>query len=204
MNWIRTNLGTQISACYMMNKVLDLPTPLSKLPSTFPFPFKLTAIIITQNFLTPDKLLHRYFLGCVLSSNISIFFVELTGVLGSQCNCSSDHGAQMSQWQWFWWYECFPNRMARKLKKLFGDLKIGSSDSATPRGSRLVYKPLEAIPGPLDKPLSKQLLNETTSWESPLCSYFNSLVSKMIQVGKWVATMLWFQKSSPTPVHHNP
>lgn len=46
------------------------------------------------------------------------------------------------------------------MKKPFGELKIGSSDSAILRGSRPVYKSLEEIPGPLDKALSKQLLND--------------------------------------------
>lgn len=181
-----------------MNKIFDLATHSSSLQTSCNFPISLwTSSPFTRYY-------HRHFLGCSLPFNTSVFFVELTWVLVTQWIvlqirvpwCLS--GGDSMMW-------ILPRRVARKLKKPFGELKTGSSDSITLCGSRPVYKSLEEIPAPLDKPLSKQLLNEYTFWESPLCSCFHSLVSKMIQVGKWVTAMLWFHKSSSlSPTYHDP
>lgn len=105
---------------------------------------------------------------------------------------------QMSWWWWFWWCRHFLNRVGRQLKKSFGELKSGSIDSATRCGSRPIYKTLEALLGSPYKPLSKQLLNEDTSWDSPICSHFQRLVSRVIQALKWGAATLWFWKY---PIH---
>lgn len=84
------------------------------------------------------------------------------------------------------------------------ELRSGSDDSTSLHGRKPGSRSLVAVPGPLEKPLSKQLLHEDSSWDSPLCACFHSPFS-----GEWQASKVSSQhvviskvSFSPTPTHH--